>query len=214
MAIPKGRNCRVEIAATFSTAKVVTAITKALPGAATSTAHALTAGTIGFWSVTAGMTELDNMAGSVQGVATNTWNLERVDTTNFGTFTAGTFTPAATFNNLSNSTSYSLAGGAGDEVDVSTLLDSTHKIEYGLLGAETVSFDLLSDPQTLASIQLEEAARNGTNLLFRVTMANGERRVFYGVPTLPGESMSLSQAATGSFSVAVKGRVLKLAVAS
>ena len=29
MSVPKGRNCRVEIAATFSAAKTVTAVTKA-----------------------------------------------------------------------------------------------------------------------------------------------------------------------------------------
>lgn len=214
MSVPKGRNCRVEIAATFSAAKTITAITKANPGAVTSTSHGLTAGTAGYYSMPNGMSELDLMAGSVQGVAANTWNVERVDTSSFGTFSAGTFVPAATWNTLSNASGYSLAGGDADEIDVAALLDSTHKIEYGLLQAEQVNIDLLSDTQLLASIQVEEAARNGTNLLFRVTMSNGERRLFYGTPSLPGESMSLSQAATGSFKVAVKGRVLKLPVAS
>jgi hypothetical protein len=214
MSVPKGRNCRIEIAATFSTAKTITAITKANPGQVTSAAHGLTAGAAGFYTMPNGMSELDNMAGSVQGVAAGTWNIERVDTTNFGTFTAGSFTPAATWNTLSTASGYSVAGGDADEVDVATLLDSNHKIEYGLLAAETVSIDHLSDTQLTAAIQVEEAARNGTALLFRVTLSNTERRLFYGIPSLPGETVALSQAATGSFKVAVKGRVLKLPVAS
>lgn len=214
MAIPKGRNCRVEIAATFATAKTITAISKVNPGQVTSTAHALTAGAAGFYSMPNGMTELHEMAGSVQGVAANTWNVERVDTTNFGTFSAGTFTPAATWNTLNTASGYSLAGGDADEVDVATLLDANHKIEYGLLQAEQVSIDLFSDPQLAAAIQVEDAARSNTNLLFRVTFTNGERRLFYGVPSLPGETVALSQAATASFKVAVKGRVLKLPAAS
>lgn len=214
MTVPKGRNCRVEIAATFAALKTITAISKANPGQVTSAAHGLTAGAVGFFTMPNGMSELDLMAGSVQGVAANTWNTEGVDTTNFGTFTAGSFTPAATWNTLSTSTGYSIGGGDADEVDVATLLDSNHKIEYGLLAAESVSFDHLSDTQITAALQVEAAARKGTELLFRITLNNGERRIFYGIPTLPGESLALSQAATGSFKVAVKGRVLKLPVAS
>jgi hypothetical protein len=56
------------------------------------------------------------------------------------------------------------------------------------------------------------AARAGTSMTFRITLSNGERRVFRGVCSLPGESQGISQAATGSFKVAVKGRVHRLPV--
>lgn len=213
MSVPKGRNCRVEVALTFTTAKVVTAISKANPGVATSSAHALAEGAIGYWSGIVGMTELEKMAGSVDGTLTNTWNVEGVDTTNFGTFVSGNFNPAGTFSTLSPATSYQMGGGDADEIDMTTLLDTNRQIDYGMLGAETVSFDQLSDMQHVAVKFIEAAARAGTEVLFRVTHSNGERRVFYGVPTLPGESMQLSQAATGSFKVAVRGRVLRLPAA-
>ena len=213
MSVPKGRNCRVEIAATFSTAKTVTAVTKASPGVATSTSHGLAEGTIGYWAISAGMTELDGMAGSVDATATNTFNVEGVDTSGFTTFSAGTFTPAATWLTLSPATSYSIAGGDADEIDKTTLLDNAHQIDYGMLGAETVSFDQLSDTQHAAALQIEAAARANTDVTFRITLSNGERRVFRGMPTLPGESLQISQAAQGSFKVAVKGRVLRLPAA-
>lgn len=213
MSVPKGRNCRVEIAATFSAAKTVTAVTKASPGVATITSHGLAEGAIGYWTISAGMTELDGMAGSVDATATNTFNVEGVDTTNFTTWSAGTFTPVATWLTLSTSTSYSIAGGDADEIDKSTLLDNTHQLDYGLLGAETVSFDALSDSQLAAALQIEAAARANTAIVFRITLSNGERRVFRGLPTLPSESLNISQAATGSFKVAVVGRVLRLPTA-
>ena len=209
----KGRNIKVEISQTLGVAKTVSGVTKASPGVATSTAHGLAEGTIGYWTVTAGMTELDGMAGSVDATATNTWNVEAVDTTNFTTFTAGTFTPVATWVTLSPATGYDLAGGDADEIDVTTLLDNIHKVDFGLLGAETVNFNQLSDTQAVAALQIEAAARAGTDVTFRITLPNGERRVFRGVPSLPGESLALSQAANSSFKVAVKGRVLRLPVA-
>lgn len=214
MSVPKGRNCRVEVAATFSTPITVTALTKASPGAATASAHGMSAGAVGYWTVSAGMVELDGMAGSVQGVATNTFNVERVDTSGFSTWTAGTFTPAATFTTLSKSTSYSIAGGDADELDASTLLDTNRQVEFGLLGAETVSFNQLSDLQSTGMVAIEAAARAGTPLLFRITLSNTERRVFYGTVTMPNEEQGISQLATGAFKVAVKGRVLRLPVAS
>ena len=214
MSVPKGRNCRVEIAATFATPITVTGLTKASPGVAAAAAHGMTAGTLGYWTVAAGMTELDQMAGSVQGVTSGNFNVERVDTTVFATWSAGTFTPAATFTTLSKSTSYAIAGGDADELDASTLLDTNRQIDFGLLGAETVSFNHLSDLQSTGMVAVEAAARAGTPLLFRITLSNTERRVFYGTVTMPNEDQGISQLASGGFKVAVKGRVLRLPVAS
>jgi len=139
MSAPKGRNCHVEIAATFSAPKTITAVGEASPGQVTSAAHTLTAGTVGYYVMAAGMTELDQMAGSVQGVAANTWNVEGVDTTNSAR-SPHTSVPAATFLTLSSSTGYAIGGGDADELNVETLLDTNHRVDFGMLAAETVSF--------------------------------------------------------------------------
>lgn len=217
MTVPKGRNCKLEVAASYATAVAPTALTKASPGEATLTAHGLTAGTIGYWTVLTGMLELNGWVGSVQGVATNTWNVERVDTTGFSTWVSNasnTFTPVATWTTVSPATQYAIGGGAADELDLTTLLDTARQIEYGMLAAETVSIDILSDMQTTALVAIEAAARAGSSMTFRITLSNTERRVFRGIPSLMSETQGISQAATGSFSVAVKGPVLRLPVAS
>jgi hypothetical protein len=214
MSTQKGRNVRVEIAATYSTAKSVTGITKANPGVATSAAHALAEGAIGYFSGITGMTELEGQAGSVDATATNTFNVEGVDTTLFGTMTGTcSFTPVATWVTLSTATSYQISGGDIDQLDTTTLLDTIKQQDVGMLAAQTVSFDAFSDPQLAAMALAEAAAMTGGYIVMRISFPNGERRVFRGQPSLPGESVAVSAMATGSFSVTVKGRVLKLAAA-
>jgi hypothetical protein len=46
----------------------------------------------------------------------------------------------------------------------------------------------------------------------RITASNGERRVFRGQPSLPGESQSVNALATSGFGVKVKGQVLMLPI--
>lgn len=211
MSVPKGRNTRVEVAATYSVAKSVTAITKASPGVATSAAHGLVDGTIGYFSGVSGMVELEDQAASVDAPVTNTINIEGLDTTNFGTFTGTcSFTPVATWLTLSPSTGYTLGGGAADEIDATTLLDTSKKIEFGMNAADSVQIDGFSDSQLAANVLIDGAARAGTDIVFRLTLSNGERRIFKGQPSLPGEQLAVNQKATGSFNVAVKGRVMKL----
>ena len=62
MANGKGRNIRVEIAATYSAAKVVTAVTLASPGVATSTAHGMANDTVGYFTGVGGMAQLESQA--------------------------------------------------------------------------------------------------------------------------------------------------------
>lgn len=213
MSVPKGRNCRVEIAATFSANKTITAITKAVPPVVTSTAHAMAEGTIGFFDNIVGMEELTGMAGSVDATAANTFNAEGIDSTGFGTFASGVFTPVATWLTLSTATRYEISGGDADELDATTLLDRIKQTEAGMLAAQTVQITKLSDLQLAAMAVVRSAALNDGFIVMRVTLSNGERRVFRGKPGLPGESQDVNQLATSGFSVKVKGQVLTIPVA-
>lgn len=214
MATQKGRNVRVEVAATYSTAKSVTAVTKALPAQVSSAAHGLAEGAIGYFSGVVGMDEIEGQAASVDTTLAGTFLAEGIDSTSYGTF-SGTcsFTPVATWLTVSTATSYQIDGGAADQIDETTLLDNIKKITVGQLSAQTVSIDGFVDAQLAAMQIIEAAAFNGAFVIMRITFPNGERRVFRGQPSLPGESVALSAMATGSFSLNVKGRVLKLPAA-
>lgn len=213
MSVPKGRNCRVEIAATYAAAKTLTAITKAVPPVVTSSAHAMAEGTIGYFDTVVGMDELVGQAGSVDATATNTFNAEGLDSTNFGTFVSGTFIPVATWLTLSSATSYQIPEGAADELESTTLLDRIKQNDTGLMAAQNVQLSKFSDMQLPALALVRAAALNDGYIVVRITLSNGERRVFRGKPGLPGEDLSVGALATSSLGIKVKGQVLFLAAA-
>ena len=207
----KGRGVRVEIAATYSGAKTVTAVTLANPGVATSTAHGLANDTVGYWTVTSGMPQLNGQATRVKNQATNTFELQGLDTTNFSAFSAGTFTPVATWQTLAEATSYSIGGGASEKLDVTTLLDTTRQEEIGLLPVQNVTMNIIAqDTPSAAMLLLESAVQTQSRVTVRITLANGAVRVFRAEPSVPGEDVQQGAIGTGSLEFAVKGFVLKL----
>lgn len=205
-----GRNVKVEVALTFSAAKSITAVTKAMPGVATSATHGMTNGTVGFLSVSAGMTELDLQAARVYNQAASTFDLQGVDTTNYTTFTAGTFTPAATWGTLTEAASYEIGGGAANLLDDTRLLDAKQRNVNGLLGAQNVNIGIKNQTVNGAVMDfIESAAKNQTNVLFRFTLGDGSVRCLYGNPSMPGESVSVGALASGSFGITVPAWVTK-----
>ena len=208
----KGRGVRVEIAATYAAAKVVTAVSLAATGVATSTAHGLANDTVGFWSGVAGMAQLEGQATRVKNQAANTFELQGLNTTNYSAFTAGNFTPVATWATLSEATSYSIGGGAAEKLDVTRLIDITKQEEQGLLPVSNVSMNVIAqDTPSAAMLLLESAVQSQGAVVVRITLANGAVRVFRAEPSLPGEDVQQGQVGTGSLDLAVKGFVLKLA---
>ena len=119
----KGRGIRVEIAATFGTAKVVTAVTKANPGVATSTAHAMTANTVGYFDTVVGMVQLEKQACRVKNPTANAFDLQGLNTTNYSDFTSGNFIPVATWQTLAEATSYRFGGGSAEKLNATRLID-------------------------------------------------------------------------------------------
>lgn len=205
-----GRNVKLEVALTFSTLKTVTAVSLASPGVATSTAHAMANGTVGFWSVSGGMPQLDGQATRVYNQAANTFELQGLPTSSFSPFTAGTFTPAATWGTLAEMVNYQSGGGSANDLDDTKSADIITQLIPGLLAADTMQIDIKNQTFNSSVMQaIEDAAIAQTYQVYRITLNDGSVRVFRGIPTRPSESMQLGQLATGSFQIKVKGFVLK-----
>ena len=212
MANVKGRGVKVEIAATYSTAKVVTAVTLATTGVATSTAHGLANDTVGYWSSVVGMVQLEDQATRVKNTAANAFDLQGLNTTNYSAFTSGNYTPVATWSTLSEATSYSLGGGASDKLDVTTLLDVVRKEELGLLPVQTVTMQVIAQDTPSAAMQLiETAVQTQGKVTVRITLPSGAVRIFRAEPSTPGEDVQQGAVGTGSMEMAVKGFIMKLA---
>ena len=207
----KGRKVRIEVATALMVAKPVTAVSKANPGVATSAAHGLANGTIGFFDAVGGMSELEGMAAAVANSATGTFELQRLDTTTFGTYTGGNFVGVQTWATLAEATSLQVGGGDASTIDITTLLDDMRQEENGLLAAQSVSIGAFVAAATSAAMDaVEAAARSNAYLVFRATWPNGYRVIFRAQPSLPGMDTNVDQAVTGGFSASVKGWITTL----
>lgn len=212
MANVRGRNVRVEIAATYASDVTVTAVTLASPGVATATAHGLANDTVGYFYDVVGMAQLEKQACRVKNQATNTFDLQGLNTSGYSAYTSGKFKPVATWSTLSEATSYSIGGGASDKLDVSTLLDIVRKEEQGLLPTQNVSMNVIAqDTPSAAMLLLESAVQTQGLVVVRITLGNGAVRVFTGEPSTPGEDVNVGAVGTGAIDFAAKGFALKLA---
>ena len=210
----KGRNVKIEVALTYATAKTVTAVSKATQGVATSTAHALVDGTIGYFDAVSGMTELDGMAQSVTAKTTDGFTLEKLDTTSYSTYGTGSFVPVATWGTLGTVTSFELSGGEATKLDTTTLLDVVKQEENGMLSAQSVAFGSLVPSSTHTAFDaVDAAAVSGAYMVFRATFPNGYRVIFRGQPSLPSLSSQMDANVTTGFNSTVKGRALRLPAA-
>ena len=138
-------------------------------------------------------------------------NLESLDTSAFSAF-SGTcsLTPVATWQTLGIATSYSIGGGEAEKLDNTTLLDDVKQELNGQLASQSVSINVNAETFNSAAMALiEAAARAANSLVFRITLKDGSVRVFRGEPSLPGEDVQKGAIGTGSFSVSVKGFVIK-----
>jgi hypothetical protein len=207
-----GRNVKLEVAATYGTAKAITAITKANPAQVTSSAHGLTVNTIGYLTDLVGCDEINLMAMSVGNPLTNTFELTGVDSTNFvSAATAGNFTPVLTWNTLTTATSISVSDASATQINTTTLLDVVGQSETGILAAQTVTMEQLIPSISSAGLSfIENAALTSTDCVFRATFASGARIIWRGVPSLPGMNVAIDSAVTGSVTTNVRGRVLRL----
>lgn len=206
-----GRGVKVEVAKTFGAAKVVTAVTQANPGVATSTAHALAVKTAGYLNSVEGMVNLEGQAGRVFGPATDTFSLEGMDTTSFPSFTGtAEFFPVTVWSTLAKATSYEIGGGAPEKLDDTALIDDIKQELAGLLASQTMTIGTNSETFNSEAMDIvENAALAQGYVLMRITLKDGSIRLCRGQPSLPGENVQRGQIGTGQFSLTVKGKVLK-----
>lgn len=205
-----GRNVKVQVALTFSAAANPTGVSQANPAVATLAAHGRQVGDVGFWSVSAGMTELDQQAVVVTAAPSGTFDMAGLDSTGYSTYTAGSITFAATWGTVSEAAGYTVGGGAANQLDDTRLMDVKTRNVAGMLPSQDLSIDVKQQEINGAAMSfIESAAKNGTPVLIKITRGNQVLRVAYGVPSIPGESAAAGALATGQFNIVCPAWVLK-----
>lgn len=183
-------NVSVAMQSALATADTITGITKANPGVVTATAHGISNGTYVVLTVQ-GMSQLNGRVVRVANAATDTFELEGVDTTNFDTFSSGScqaITYGTTLNTVRSLTS---SGGDYNFIDTTTIHDNVATQIPGLAAAASYSFENIWDVSDAGLVALKSASDNKAQRAFKFTFADGQIMVFngyVGASLLPGGS--------------------------
>jgi hypothetical protein len=204
-------NARVEVENTVGTATAITGITNANPGVVTSAGHGLTDGDVVKLAISDGMVELNEQVVRIANSATDTFELEGIDTTDFGTFAAGTITwqEVSAWYTIAAATSVNLGDAAPSELDGTRLIDKKTVTLYGLPGSISGTIDIQHDPHSQA-IQKLKAAAVSDLLAFRVTWNNGNIAIFGAKSAYSGGfSAAVNNILTGSIPVTVPAELVE-----
>ena len=175
-----GTNMTVQVESVLEAAYTnISAITKADPGeVTTATAHGLNTGDYVKFTASAGMVELDGQLGRITTTATGVFTIDSLDTTDYSTFTAGSYQEVSAWHTLSNAQSASMPDGTPDKIDITTLIDKSKQYAYGLADAPDGSIAGLYDPANAGVIAIKAASKSNAALAFRINWAGGESTIF------------------------------------
>lgn len=196
-----GTNMTVKVESTLDTALTVTAVTLADPGVATSTAHGLANGDVVLFTVSGGMVELNGQAVRVANVATDTFELEGLDTSDYSTWTSGTAQKVTAWHTLANAQQVSMPDPTPNKLDITTLIDKSKQYAYGLPDAPDGSIQGLYDPTSTAVQAIKTATKANGDLVFCIEWAGGQFTYFNAlVSGGSGFDLQQNQPATATIS--------------
>lgn len=180
----------VNVQTVRASAKTISAITKANPGVASSTAHGYSNGDLVLLLVD-GMRELDWMIARVSAASTDAFTLEGIDTSSFHTFSAGTAekltfgASAATFTDVNGS------GGEAEDIPVKTIHNPQDHSVPGNFSAITYALGSLWDINDPALVALRAFSKTKTPCGIEIAFASGAKVYFAATPSVsmaPGGS--------------------------
>lgn len=183
------KNVAVNMQSAIAAAKSITGITKASPGVVTSTAHGYSNGDIVFLLVE-GMRQLNEKVVRVANVATDTFELEGVDTTDFDTFSSGTAEAVTLATSITSATTVSASGGDFDFIDTTTIHDNTKKQIPGLPSAISYQMEHIWDSSDAGQVAMKAASDAQARRVFKFQFGTGGKIMYFagyvGFAGLPG----------------------------
>ena len=165
----------LEIAATFSAAKAVTAITNANPAVATAAAHGLADGDV--IVVASGWTRLNDKVARVADSDTGTFELEGINTTNTVVYTAGAGTGSVRsvsgWAQISQITGNNSSGGEQQFTTFGFLEESDDRQLPTTKSPISMSITVADDPDLPYVAVVEAADDDRAPRVLRLTLPNG-----------------------------------------
>lgn len=194
-------NVGVDVETALGTPLTITGISKANPAVVTYTGTDPANGDLVKFDVT-GMTQLHKRVGRVANVnaGSNTFEIEDEDSTNYGTFVAGTATPVTLGVSMTTVQDVDSGGGEPEYKDISTIHDQIRREVPTVVSAFNLRFGCLWDMTDAAHQELKQATLELTERVIRIRFSNG-------VVMLGNAYVSAAGVPTGSAQDVVKTNV-------
>ena len=179
MSVKLWSNVQIAMQSAAAATKTITAISKASTGVVTSAAHGDSNGDYVVLAIQ-GMWQLDNRVCRVASVATDTFQLEGIDTTNYDTFTSGTASKLTLGTTISSAADINVSGGDFDMIDVSTIHSNVKQVTPGASSPVQVSMNLNWDPSDAGQVAMKTASDARAQRAFLFTFSDSSKWVFVG----------------------------------
>lgn len=180
MAVSLPNGSLVAIASGYGSALTISAITNANPAVATSTAHGLANGDI--IEITSGWSRLTDKIVRVANVATNTFELEGIDTTSAGIYPSGGGVGSARevtgFTQLAQIVGSASNGGEQQFLTYQFLESDAEKRIPTFKSAAGITFTVADDPTLPGYIIAKAANDDRAARAVRVTLSNGQKLLY------------------------------------
>ncbi len=189
--VRKWSNVAVAMQSALAAAKTLTAITKANPGVATSTAHGYLNGDYVLLTVN-GMYQVTGKVVRVANVTANTFELEGVNTTSFDTFSSGTAEAITFGTSITTATNITASGGDFDFIDTTTIHSNVKTQIPGAANPAKYDFENLWDVSDTGLTALKSASDAQAQRAFKFTFGTGGQIMVFagyvGATLLPAGS--------------------------
>lgn len=207
----------VSLATTMGSAKTVTAITNSASGAngvASSSTHGFANGALVIMS--SGWSNLNNRVVRVAATATNTFELDGIDTSSTTLFPAssgsGTATEITAYTQISQIMGFSTSGGDQQFVNYSFLEQNFETQIPTIFSAQSITIDIADDPSLAGYIALKNASNARAVRGLKIAMPDGSNIHYYGYVSLnETPSVSKGQVMTVKATFSLLGRPVRYA---
>ena len=170
---------QIDVQSALGTAQTVTAISKASPGVVSHDGASLTDGDYVLMSAS-GMVQLDDrvVRADSPSVSPGEFNLEGIDTTNYGTFVSGSFQPITFGTSLGTIREVVTSGGEPEYEDTSVVHRRVRTQTPTVTSPFTVTMTSKWDPSDAALLLLLAASEVNAERCVRVTLSDGSKFTF------------------------------------
>ncbi len=189
--VRKWSNVAIAMQSAIGAAQTITGITKASPGVVTTSGTLPSNGAYVLMTIQ-GMHQVNGRVFRVAGAAGATFQLEGEDTTDFDTFSTGSFQVVTLGTSITTATGVSSSGGGFQFIDTTTIHANQKSQVPGLPDAATYTLENIWDISDAGLLAMKSASDAQTMKVFKFTFGTGGQIMVFagyvGANLLPGGS--------------------------